>query len=145
MNNKDNIETRDLTDRDFYQQACSYFYYHAEQRTTMINYFIAVFAAGLALFGSLIEEYPLASVLIAGFMFVVALLFSNLCFSTSDVLLLFFEVLSGIVLLLLLLILRFSSLFFNSSDRFMCVPPYFCNAFLSSSYFLPPNAFAPIS
>ena len=75
MNNKDNIETRDLTDRDFYQQACSYFYYHAEQRTTMINYFIAVFAAGLALFGSLIEDYPLASVLIAGFMFVVALLF----------------------------------------------------------------------
>lgn len=75
MNNKDKIETRDLTDRDFYQQACSYFYYHAEQRTTMINYFIAVFAAGLALYGSLIEKYPLASMLIAVFLFIVSLLF----------------------------------------------------------------------
>ena len=61
MDNKDKIETRDLTDRDFYEQACSYFYYHAEQRTTMINYFIAVFAAGLALYGSLIEKYPTAT------------------------------------------------------------------------------------
>lgn len=75
MDNKNKIETRDLTDRDFYQQACSYFYYHAEQRTTMINYFIAVFAAGLALYGSLIEKYPLASVLISVFLFIVSLLF----------------------------------------------------------------------
>ena len=36
---------RTLTDSDFYTQACSYFYYHAGQRTTMINFFIAVFGA----------------------------------------------------------------------------------------------------
>ena len=35
------MDKKNLTDADFYQQACSYFYYHAEQRTTMINYFIA--------------------------------------------------------------------------------------------------------
>lgn len=75
MDNKNNIETRDLTDRDFYEQACSYFYYHAEQRTTMINYFIAVFAAGLALYGSMLEKYPFASMFVSVFMFVVSLLF----------------------------------------------------------------------
>lgn len=75
MNNKNNIETRNLTDKDFYDQACSYFYYHAEQRTTMINYFIAVFAAGLALYGSMLEKYPFASIFVSMFMFVVSLLF----------------------------------------------------------------------
>lgn len=75
MDNKNNMETRDLTDKDFYDQACSYFYYHAEQRTTMINYFIAVFAAGLALYGSMLEKYPFASMFVAIFMFVVSLLF----------------------------------------------------------------------
>ena len=75
MDNKDKIETRDLTDRDFYEQACSYFYYHAEQRTTMINYFIAVFAAGLALYGSLIEKYPAASALISFFLLIVSVIF----------------------------------------------------------------------
>lgn len=69
---------KDLTDRDFYEQACAYFYYHAEQRTTMINYFIAVFAACLALYGSLIKEYPFASLLISGFLFVVARLFYSI-------------------------------------------------------------------
>ena len=64
-----------LDDKDFYQQACAYFYYHAEQRTTMINYFIAVFAASLALYGSLITKYPLASAFVSGFLFVVSLLF----------------------------------------------------------------------
>lgn len=75
MDNKNNMETRDLTDKDFYDQACSYFYYHAEQRTTMINYFIAVFAAGLALYGSMLEKYPFASMFVSIFMFVVSLLF----------------------------------------------------------------------
>lgn len=68
--NENNLETR-----DFYQQACAYFYYHAEQRTTMINYFTAVFAASLALYGSLITKYPLASTFVSGFLFVVSLLF----------------------------------------------------------------------
>lgn len=69
---------KDLTDKDFYQQACSYFYYHAEQRTTMINYFIAVFAACIALYGSLISVYPLASFLIACFLLAVTALFFSI-------------------------------------------------------------------
>ena len=68
-------EKHDLTDRDFYQQACAYFYYHAEQRTTMINYFIAVFAACLALYGSLLAKYPLASIFVAGFLLIVSIIF----------------------------------------------------------------------
>ena len=64
-----------LTEKDFYEQACAYFYYHAEQRTTMINYFIAVFAACMALFGSLIVEYPAASMLISFFLIIVSVLF----------------------------------------------------------------------
>ena len=68
-------EKKCLTDQDFYQQACAYFYYHAEQRTTMINYFIAVFAACIALYGSLLEKYTLASMLIAVFLLVVSVLF----------------------------------------------------------------------
>ncbi len=71
-------KTRDLTDKDFYQQACSYFYYHAEQRTTMINFFIAVFAACIALYGSLIKEYSLASFLISLFLFIVSRLFYSI-------------------------------------------------------------------
>ncbi len=62
-------------DRDFYDKAYSYFAYHAEQRTTMINYFIAVFGAGLALYGSLIMSMPFACILIAVFLFSVSLLF----------------------------------------------------------------------
>ena len=59
-----------LTDKDFYEQACSYFYYHAGQRTTMINYFIAAFGAFLAVYGALITkpEYSVACALIAVFM-----------------------------------------------------------------------------
>ena len=68
-------DRHDLTDKDFYTQACSYFYYHAEQRTTMINFFIAVFAAAIALYGSLIKDYTLASMLIAVFLLVVSVLF----------------------------------------------------------------------
>lgn len=71
----ENNPRHDLTDKDFYQQACSYFYYHAEQRTTMINFFIAVFAACIALYGSLITAYSLASTLIAVFLLIVSVLF----------------------------------------------------------------------
>lgn len=74
----DKHAAHDLTDKDFYDQACSYFYYHAEQRTTMINYFIAVFAACIALYGSLLEDYPLASTLVSVFLFVVSLLFFSI-------------------------------------------------------------------
>jgi len=75
MEEKAKNSKKGLEDRDFYQQACAYFYYHAEQRTTMINYFTAVFAASLALYGSLITKYPLASTFVSGFLFVVSLLF----------------------------------------------------------------------
>ena len=75
MNNTVIKVEKDLSDKDFYLQACEYFYYHAEQRTTMINYFIAVFAACIALYGSLIDEYSLASTLIAVFLFFVSVLF----------------------------------------------------------------------
>lgn len=75
IENKIKAETKDLTDKDFYQQACSYFYYHAEQRTTMINYFIAVFGACVALYGSLITTQPLASFLISGFLLIISILF----------------------------------------------------------------------
>ena len=66
-----------LTDKDFYEQACSYFYYHAGQRTTMINYFIAVFGAFLAVYGALITkpEYSVACALIAVFMGLVSWIF----------------------------------------------------------------------
>ena len=68
-------EKKNLTDADFYQQACSYFYYHAEQRTTMINFFIAVFAASMALYGTLLIEYTWAGVFVAIFMTIVSLIF----------------------------------------------------------------------
>lgn len=66
---------RTVDDKEFYKQACEYFYYHAEQRTTMINYFIAVFAACIALYGTLLQQYTLASIVIAVFAGVVAFLF----------------------------------------------------------------------
>ena len=67
----------DLSDKDFYEQACSYFYYHAGQRTTMINYFIAAFGAFLAVYGALITkpEYSVACALIAIFMGIVSWIF----------------------------------------------------------------------
>lgn len=64
-----------LSDSELYNQACAYFYYHAEQRTTMINYFIAVFAGALAVYGSLIDKFPVASLLLAVFLGVVSVLF----------------------------------------------------------------------
>ena len=66
---------RTLTDSDFYTQACSYFYYHAGQRTTMINFFIAVFGALIALYGALISTHTLASMLIALFMGIASVIF----------------------------------------------------------------------
>lgn len=69
------MDKKNLTDSDFYEQACSYFYYHAEQRTTMINFFIAVFAAAIALYGTLLSEYTWVSVLVAVFMTIVSVIF----------------------------------------------------------------------
>lgn len=66
---------KNLSDSDFYTQACSYFYYHAEQRTTMINYFVAIFAASIALYGTLLSEYAWVSALVAAFMTVVSVVF----------------------------------------------------------------------
>lgn len=70
-----NMDKKNLTDSDFYTQACSYFYYHAGQRTTMINYFVAIFAAAIALYGTLLSEYTWVSVLVAIFMTVVSIIF----------------------------------------------------------------------
>jgi len=78
MQEKEKTQVKDkkeIKSVDFYQQACSYFYYHAEQRTTMINFFIAVFAACIALYGSLLSVYPIASVLISVFLAIVSFLF----------------------------------------------------------------------
>ena len=69
------MDKKDLNSKDFYEQACSYFYYHAGQRTTMINYFIAAFGAFIALYGALISVYTIASTLIAVFMFIVSCIF----------------------------------------------------------------------
>ena len=69
------MDKKNLTDSDFYTQACSYFYYHAEQRTTMINYFVAIFAAAIALYGTLLSEHTWVSVLVAIFMTVVSVIF----------------------------------------------------------------------
>ncbi len=64
-----------LTIVNFYEQACKYFFYHAEQRTKMIQYFVAVFAAALALYGTLLEKYPIASAFVALFQIVVSIVF----------------------------------------------------------------------
>lgn len=69
------MDKKNLTDADFYQQACSYFYYHAEQRTTMINFFIAVFAASIALYGTLLSRYAWVSALVATFITIVSIIF----------------------------------------------------------------------
>jgi len=71
-------EKNDLTDKDFYDQACQYFYYHAEQRMTMINYFIAVFGAGIALYGNFIEKNPTVGFLISTFLLIISILFCSI-------------------------------------------------------------------
>lgn len=73
-------EKNELTDKDFYEQACQYFYYHAEQRMTMINYYIAVFGAGIALYGNVIEKSPIVAGVIAAFLFVISALFRSIDF-----------------------------------------------------------------
>lgn len=78
LKKKDNADKHDLTDKDFYQQACEYFYYHAEQRTTMINYFIAVFGAGIALYGNVIGTNPIAGLLISAFLLAISILFCSI-------------------------------------------------------------------
>ncbi len=75
---KHDVPMHDLTDKDFYQQACEYFYYHAEQRTTMINYFIAVFGAGVALYGNVIGKNTFAAGLISVFLLAISLLFCSM-------------------------------------------------------------------
>lgn len=64
-----------MEDKEFYDKAFSYFTYHAEQRTTMINFFIAVFGACVALYGSLIIQAPIACVLISVFLLIVSVIF----------------------------------------------------------------------
>lgn len=64
-----------MDDKEFYDKAFSYFTYHAEQRTTMINFFIAVFGACVALYGSLILQSPIACILISIFLFIVSIIF----------------------------------------------------------------------
>ena len=78
MNGNTKINSKVLTDKDFYEQACQYFYYHAEQRTTMINYFIAVFGAGIALFGNVIGKNAVAGVIISAFLFLISVLFCSI-------------------------------------------------------------------
>lgn len=65
---------QNLTDQDLYDKAYSYFSYHAGQRTNMINYFIGVFGAAVALYGALLQ-YPAACICISGFMLAVSVLF----------------------------------------------------------------------
>lgn len=67
-----------LTEQDFYNQACAYFSYHAGQRTTMINYYIVVLGACLTLYGNFIYTSPFACILIAGFLLAVSILFYNM-------------------------------------------------------------------
>lgn len=77
MNNNEKVKSpeKKLTDADFYEQACAYFYYHAGQRTTMINYFIAVFGTLLAIYGALISTYAIACMLVAVFLGIMSVIF----------------------------------------------------------------------
>ena len=69
------MDKKNLNDSDFYAQACAYFYYHAEQRTTMINYFVAIFAAAITLYGTLLSTYAWVSAFVAIFMTMIAVIF----------------------------------------------------------------------
>lgn len=77
------IPQANLSERDFYAQACEYFRYHAGQRTTMINYYIVVLGACLTLYGSFIASAPIASGLIAVFMLIVSVLFYHMDLRTK--------------------------------------------------------------
>lgn len=50
------MEENKLTQKDLYDKAYAYFEYHAGQRMNMLNYFIAVFGACVALYGSFFGE-----------------------------------------------------------------------------------------
>ena len=77
------IPEANLSEQDFYNQACEYFRYHAEQRTTMINYYIVVLGACLTIYGNFISTAPFACILIAGFMLIVSILFYNMDLRTK--------------------------------------------------------------
>ena len=64
-----------LTKKDAYAQACEYFYYHAGQRTTMMNFFIAVFGALLTLYSTLLSVQPMVGIISSVFMGIISLLF----------------------------------------------------------------------
>lgn len=64
-----------ITQKDLYDKAYGYFEYHAGQRMNMLNYYIAVFGACVALYGSTLEKMPLASALIGGFLCFISVLF----------------------------------------------------------------------
>lgn len=64
-----------ITQKDLYDKAYDYFEYHAGQRMNLLNYYIAVFGACVALYGSTLETMPLASALIGGFLCFVSVLF----------------------------------------------------------------------
>lgn len=68
-----------ISKKDLYDKAYAYFEYHAGQRMNMLNYFIAVFGACVALYGSVLEKMPLAGALIGGF-----LCFSSVLFHKID-------------------------------------------------------------
>jgi len=64
-----------LTDQEFYDKAYAYFEYHAGQRMTMINFFIVVFGACIALYGDMLNDHPFSGVLISLFLLIVTILF----------------------------------------------------------------------
>lgn len=71
-------EENKLTQKDLYDKAYAYFEYHAGQRMNMLNYFIAVFGACVALYGSVLEKMPLASALIGIFLCFISVLFHKI-------------------------------------------------------------------
>ncbi len=72
-----------LSEKDFYDKAYSYFQYHAEQRTTMLNFYIGLFGSGVALYGGLIATSAVACILIAGFLLLISLIFYTIDIRTK--------------------------------------------------------------
>lgn len=64
-----------ITQKDLYDKAYDYFECHAGQRMNMLNYYIAVFGACVALYGSTLEKMPVASALIGAFLCFISVLF----------------------------------------------------------------------
>ena len=67
-----------INEHELYDKAYAYFEYHAGQRMNMLNYFIAVFGACVALYGSVLEKIPLASALIGLFLCFISVLFHKI-------------------------------------------------------------------